>query len=238
MKDQLAGVTEPPGDEIIYPLWAWHSFYNCRSWDMLYRSSLFSRQLHRDNVFIVFELPTSEVLLSRYDLWTVHCMSLHYYLPSRDEYAEIVSSRHAQESRIEYYERTCDAINEKHSDLSEECIKLSWNNIFDLGHHDHDYYPCPAKPPFPIQACFWSLRLKDVKRTFSYDDFPIRKDKNTNGIESIDGVPMCCWDCSWFLWEPENGYGFERPVCTNGMILPTRRGDCSRIQRLRITERI
>lgn len=135
------------------PLWAWYQWEGkCRKKPDL-RSTGFLPRGH-EGVRIEFELNNDEVLLSDFSLW--HYVLNYWYLPKSKTEGEAFAAELAARE-LSFYETKPLPDYEYHLR-----IKQSWERIFDIDWTQDSI--TSAKKSKSIQACFWELKLGDVKR--------------------------------------------------------------------------
>lgn len=136
----------PHPENVTLPIWAWHT----RNWEHKkpdLREAAYDKKGTK-SVLIEIEIPDNEVLLSDYNEW-------HYVLNN---------SWNDDSMNEEEWEK----MQEEFDNLSfverERLKKESWNKIFDITPFQNEWR---SKGQY-IQACFWELRLKDVKKVWHF----------------------------------------------------------------------
>ncbi len=127
---------------VIYPIWAWHT----RDWQHkkpdLRNIGLGDKGVK--SVCIEIEIPDNQVVLTDFDSWHYVLNEWYYDGSTCEKEWELLRSRYDGLS------------SEKQKVLREK----SWQNIFDISPYKNDWF---QKGRY-IQATFWVLYLKDVKK--------------------------------------------------------------------------
>lgn len=132
----------PHPNNLTLPIWAWHT----RNWkhkkpDL--REAAYDKRGTKA-VLLEVEIPDKEVLLSDYDEW--HFVLNNSWIDdseNEEEWEEL----HEKFDKLPFTER-------------EKLKKESWNKIFDVTPFESEWR---TKGRY-IQACFWELKLENVKK--------------------------------------------------------------------------
>ena len=156
MYDWMAGemrkyVGNPPREGVRYPIWAWYQYTSRKKPRPPISPSLLSSDQEK-GVMLEIEIPDNEVLLSDFDLWHI---PLNGHPISGDE-----KLMHRFKAFRAIHGGSCD-FGDYPDDLQYD-IMLTWGVIFDLRTKLCKWI---AKAMWNrcIQACFWELKLEQVK---------------------------------------------------------------------------
>lgn len=129
-----------PPNGVIYPVWAWHTTYNQHKKPDLRRMDF--RESEAPMVCIEIEKADDEVLLSDEENWHF-VLNNQYFSENEDE----------------------DRIFNTLSEYEQEKVKIkSWERIFDITAFENEW----MRRGCFIQATFWMLELKDIRRIWHY----------------------------------------------------------------------
>jgi len=151
--EQMENRIPVPRPSNAMPLWAWYQWESERRKRPDLRSSGYLPR-GEPGVRIEFYIKDDWVLLSDFDLW--HYVLNYWYLPQSLADGELFEKKLAEHG-LSFYDT------KPLSDpIFHDSIRQSWERIFDIEWEEGDFvYPKEKKS---IQATFWELRLKDVRR--------------------------------------------------------------------------
>ena len=134
------GIHHPEG--LSLPIWAWHTRNFKHKKPDLRESGYDTRGTK--SICLEVEINDTQVLLSDYDAW--HFVLNDWWLDdsNSEEEWEIM---HKEYDSLPY-------------DKRKQIMEESWQKIFDLTPYEDDWR-CQGKY---VQACFWKLKLSDVKK--------------------------------------------------------------------------
>lgn len=147
-------IGNPPNPEVRYPLWAWYQYTSRkRPKPPVSPNMLASDQ--EEGVMLEIEIPDDEVLLSDFGLWHV---PLNGHPISDDK-----NLMHRFDAFREKHGCSC-GFEDYPGELQHD-IMVTWSVIFDLRTRLRRWV-AKAMWNRSIQACFWELKLEQVKEVY------------------------------------------------------------------------
>lgn len=144
MSAQMQEYIGPPPPNVKYPVWAWHKLRGLRKRPDLRWVEF--RGFLEPMVLLECDIPDAQVLLSDEEMWT--------YGPLNDIPCFAVDDVASDAERSWYYD------DHSISDNRKESWKLkTWQKIFHVAVAQH------------VQATFWILRAKDIKRVWVFNEW-------------------------------------------------------------------
>jgi len=148
----------PPPAGVQYPLWAW-ALIGGKSKQPAHRSVAFNDNYLDDCVILELEIANDDILLSDEENWGFVMLNRYMH--------DVCDSEGRWEENAAWF-------NNLPPDEQERVKRKSWEKIFDEDDPDNEWKS--------VQACFWELRLdqvKDIRRFFGFGTRLHRKSEAT-----------------------------------------------------------